>query len=172
MLGQTPKKIFFIYLAVKRYHKFRKMSRNFADFGVFFTSNDLRIHQYNFGMLNFRQIFYALSNNKKKITSRPVQRNPAFWENRRNFRIFWAFFPTTFRRIGRLFLNSYFHMGNLHCNDWQNHNKLVLLRPKKFHFWGKLTKSSDIWQFFFFPNFENNCTFVFKLLFLNENSII
>ena len=170
MLGQTPKKIFFIYLAVKRYHKFRKMARNFADFGVFLRLT--MIHLYNFGMLNFRWIFYALSNNKKKkIASRPVQRNPAFGENLRNFRIFWAFFPTTFRRIGRLFPNSYFHMRNLHCNDWQNQNKLVLLRPKKFHFWGKLTKSLDFWQFFF-PNFQNNCTFVFKLLFLNENSII
>ena len=63
-LVKHQKKIFFIYLAVKRYHKFRKMARNFADFGVFLRLT--MIHLYNFGMLNFRWIFYALSNNKKK----------------------------------------------------------------------------------------------------------
>ena len=139
------KKIFFIYLAVKRYHKFRKMARNFADFGVFLR---LTIYVYTYIILECLILdgyFMLYQTIKKKIASRPVQRNPAFGENLRNFRIFWAFFPTTFRRIGRLFPNSFFHMRNLHCNDWQNQNKLVLLRPKKFHFWGKLTKSSDFW---------------------------
>ena len=101
MLGQTPKKIFFIYLAVKRYHKFRKMARNFADFGVFLR---LTIYVYTYIILECLILdgyFMLYQTIKKKFACRPIQRNPAFGENLRNFRIFWAFFPTTFRRIGR-----------------------------------------------------------------------
>ena len=147
------------------------MARNFADFRVFLR---LTIYVYTYIILECLILvgyFVLYQTIKNFFASRPVKRNPAFGENLRIFRIFQAFSPTTFRRIGRLFPNSFFQMKNLHCNDWQNQNKLVLLRPKKFHFWGKLTKSLDFWQFFS-PNFQNNCTFVFKLLFLHEYYIL
>ena len=146
------------------------MARNFEDIGVFLR---LTIYVYTYIILECLILFgyFMLYQTTKKIASRPVQRNPAFGENLQIFAFFGCFFLTTFRRFRRLFLNSFFHMRNLHCNDRQNQNKLVPLSPKKFHFWGKLTKSLDFWLFFS-PNFQNNCTFVLKLLFLNENSII
>ena len=81
---------------------------------------------------------------------------------------FWEFFPQIFRIIARFFANFYFHKKTLYLNDWQNRNKLIF---PHFHFWGKLTKSSDFWEFFP-PNFQNNYTFFCKLLFSHESSIL
>ena len=66
MLGQTPKKNIFYLPRTQEISQISKNGPKFRGFWGFFTSNDLRIHLYNFGMLNFRWIFYALSNNKKK----------------------------------------------------------------------------------------------------------
>ena len=48
MLGQTAKKYFFIYLAVKKYHKLRKMARNFGPFYEIVISLDCQVNNFFF----------------------------------------------------------------------------------------------------------------------------
>ena len=103
-----------------------------------------------------------------KIRINWLSTNSTFEEKSRNPWIFGSFFPQILRIIARFFANFYFHKKTLYLNDWQNRNKLIF---PHFHFWGKLTKSSDFWEFFP-PNFQNNYTFFCKLLFSHESSIL
>ena len=104
---------------------------------------------------------------KRKILRKSLRpKKSHFWGTPVNPLIFGSFFPLTFRINCTFFSNSYFPQKTSYVNDWQNQNKLIL---PQFHFWGKLTKSLDFWEFFS-HNFKNNCSFFFKLVFSQENS--
>ena len=93
MLGQTPKKNIFYLPRSQEISQISKNGPKFRGFWGFFTSNDLRIHLYNFWMLNFRWIFYALSNNKKKFRKSPSPKKSSFWGKPTKFSHFLGVFP-------------------------------------------------------------------------------
>ena len=107
---------------------------------------------------NSKKIFFCFFNNQEKSQT-PWKSFGFYW--------FWWFFPS--KALSTRLYNSVLiiWIGSIFASS--NTEKFFLrqsLRPKKSHFWRKLTKSSDFWAFSP-PDFQNNYTFVFKILFNN-----